>query len=68
MVIGLTNQLLATFGEDYQGQLAHPKEMVLALCTSRQDQALLKSYPPFHLHLWISIARKSSRSKTNVKG
>ncbi len=55
------------FGEDCEGQSAHPKEMVLALCASGQDQALLKSYP-LHSHIWILIVRKSSRSKTNVKG
>jgi hypothetical protein len=51
MVIGLINQLLAMFGEDYQGQSTHLKEMVSALCASRYDQALLKSYLPFHFHL-----------------
>jgi len=67
MVVASTNQLFATFGEDCEGQLAHPKEMVLAFCASRQDQALLKSYP-LHPHIWILIVRKSSQSKTNVKG
>jgi hypothetical protein len=48
-VVGFTNQLPVAFREGCRGQTAHPKEMMLALCTSFKDLILLKNYFPIIL-------------------
>jgi hypothetical protein len=68
MVVDFTNQLPIAFREGCRGQVAHPEEMVLVICTSSKDLTLLKNYFPIYPYLRILVVGKLGQPETNVEG